>query len=439
MSAPIDVEDELRSYARGCLGAALLNSDLRIVGVSAGVEDISGHDAQLLIGKSALDVVHPDDLERAAEALFEYTRVPGPTAEGLYRLRFHDETYHEFSVSAIGLGPGAENGTIFQFRVVQPRLRVEEFARDTVDTLRMLAESPPRNVCLERVHRLASRHIRGAKLVITTMDDTGVATEHRRLADDEFETSPGPDALPDHVQAALSDHVNGPWRSFHRMAAFSPHDGGGRITSVLTDDHNTLLGYVDAMRPGSEEPDDHEWMVHGLIRQALTAILQRVRLDEQLRSAAERDHLTGLANRRKLFEDMRTAADLVGTSLLLVDLDRFSWINNTLGHHVGDAALVAFAEQLVRVCPPESTIARFGGDEFVIWTPADSGSVDDLAATIQEQPVLAPQPDRSSIAVYCSVGAVNIRAGETPTDAIRRADEAMYVAKRRGGARSHVA
>jgi len=439
MAMPVDLDEELRSYEVGCLGAALLRADLTIAGVSEGVEQISGHDRHLLLGKSALDVVHPDDVERAAEALFEYTKIPGPTAEGMYRLRFDDETYHDFSVAATGLGPERQNATIFQFRTVSPRLRVEEFARDTVETLRMLAESPPLHVCLERVHRLASRHIHGAHLVITTFDENGAATSHRRSGLDSFDTSGASRDLPDHIQEALDEHVRGPWRAFNRMAAFSPGEEGGLITSVLTDDDNNLLGYVDATRPGTHEPDDHEWMVHGLIRQALTALLQRVRLDEQLRRAAELDPLTGLANRRKLFDDMNNQCDLVGTSLLLLDLDRFSWINNTRGHHVGDAALVAFAERLIDVCPDDSSIARFGGDEFVIWAPEGHGQLVELAEKIREQPVKVSDPDGSPISVYCSVGAVNIRQGETPTDAIRRADEAMYIAKRRGGDGVHVA
>jgi len=405
----------------------------KITAVSDGVMAVSGHDGQLLVGRSALDVVHPDDVERASEALVESAATTGPTPEGMYRLRFDDETYHEFSVAAIGLGPERGNATIFQFRVVEPRLRVEEFARETVDTLRMLAESPQLNICLERVHRLAERHVNGAQIVITTVDDTGVATAHRRCGDGSFSTSAGPVQHPDRVQSALDEHVRGPWRSFNRMAAFASGEHGSRITSVLTDDHNTLLGYVDATRPGQDDPDDHEWMVHGLIRQVLTALLRRVRLDDQLRRAAERDPLTGLANRRKLFDDMGQQTDLAGTSLLLLDLDRFSRINNTMGHHVGDSALVALAGQLTDVCPDEATIARFGGDEFVIWAPAADRELGDLAETICAQQVTLSTDSDGDVNVHCSVGAVTIRPGESATEAIKRADEAMYVAKRRGG------
>jgi hypothetical protein len=57
------------------------------------------------------------------------------------------------------------------------------------------------------------------------------------------------------------------------MAAFTPYETGGRIALVLIDD-NTLVGYVDTSRPGQDDPDRHEWMVHGLIRQGLTALPQ---------------------------------------------------------------------------------------------------------------------------------------------------------------------
>jgi diguanylate cyclase (GGDEF)-like protein len=53
----------------------------------------------------------------------------------------------------------------------------------------------------------------------------------------------------------------------------------------------------------------------------------------------------------------------------MIDLDHLSWINNNLGHHVGDQTLVALATRLRELCPAEATIARFGGDDFVVWSP----------------------------------------------------------------------
>ena len=217
------------------------------------------------------------------------------------------------------------------------------------------------------------------------------------------------------------------------MANFDALATGSRVTSVLCDDNNELLGFVEAYRTQADEPDDHEWMVHGLIRQVLTSVLRRVQLDAQLRDAADRDYLTGLVNRRRLFEDMERDNELENSSLLMLDLDRFSWINNTMGHHVGDEALVALANCLREVCPVGSTIARFGGDEFVIWTPAGQSDASSIAQAIRRQHILPASSKDPRAEVHCSIGAVTIAAGESPTDAICRADEAMYVAKRRGG------
>ncbi|MGZ0178581.1 MAG: hypothetical protein ACKVIQ_17080 [Acidimicrobiales bacterium] len=58
------------------------------------------------------------------------------------------------------------------------------------------------------------------------------------------------------------------------MAAFTPYETGGRIALVLTDDNDTLLGYADTSRPGQDDPDRYEWMMHGLIRQGLTSLLR---------------------------------------------------------------------------------------------------------------------------------------------------------------------
>lgn len=439
MSMRADSSGGLQKFEEDCLGAVLLDNTLTIQDMTDGVLSMSDFDRGYLLGKSALDVVHPDDLERAGRALNEALTTEGENLEGMYRLRFADGSFHFFAVKATTLtGPG-DPQIVFQFAPVSPRLRAEEFAADTVNTLRMLAESHELTDCLERVHRLVERHILGVDLQIASHEATKTVF-HTRASCDRFETriDEGHE-LPDHVLKAMAAHGNGPWHSFNRMAEFDTDAGFGRITAVLTDDSDELLGYFVATRPSRTEPTNHEWMVYGLVRQVLTAVLRRVRLDDQIQLVSDSDPLTGLVNRRRLFRDMADVEDLQGTALLLIDLDRFSWFNNTLGHQVGDEALIAFAKNLTDLAPDNATVGRFGGDEFVVWLPGGIADARALAEQIHVTPARPASVTDLRATVRSSIGGITIEAGECVADAIGRADLAMYVVKDLGGDDSHFA
>ena len=104
---------------------------------------------------------------------------------------------------------------------------------------------------------------------------------------------------------------------------------------------------------------------------ALRDIGDRVEAQQEMERSALTDTLTGLANRTLLMDRLNQAlkrlkrnVGLVG--VLMLDLDHFKVINDTLGHQVGDAVLVDTARRLQRVARPDDTVARFGGDEFVV-------------------------------------------------------------------------
>ena len=130
----------------------------------------------------------------------------------------------------------------------------------------------------------------------------------------------------------------------------------------------------------------------GLALLALAAVLIRTGLTfrENLALAASRrlaatDELTGLANRRGFYALAdaalaRAHAAHLPTALLLLDLDRFKELNDTLGHHVGDELLIRFAERLKHAIPQAQVLGRLGGDEFVLLLPAGEGAPEALEA-----------------------------------------------------------
>ncbi|WP_028478679.1 GGDEF domain-containing protein [Nocardia sp. CNY236] len=166
-------------------------------------------------------------------------------------------------------------------------------------------------------------------------------------------------------------------------------------------------------------------------------------LQHRLRHEATHDALTDLANRTLLQDKARLMAGdpARGVGLLLIDLDRFKQINDGYGHAIGDEVLVELASRLREVCPPDTVICRYGGDEFVLATNPYRNTLGDLARRIVaalRDPVWS---SAGPVPVSASVGTAYNSPG-APFDFIdllRRADHAMYSAKTAGGHRFAIA
>ncbi|MFM7531257.1 MAG: putative bifunctional diguanylate cyclase/phosphodiesterase [Rubrivivax sp.] len=158
---------------------------------------------------------------------------------------------------------------------------------------------------------------------------------------------------------------------------------------------------------------------------------------------AERDGLTGIANRAAFTRVLRDTlanpqARASGVAALLIDLDDFKLVNDSLGHAAGDALLVETARRLSDAVRPGDVVARLGGDEFALLlrrTQPEQGVVE-LATRIQEA---VSQPYRvagTEINSSASIGiTVSTRGYDKPGDVLRDADIAMYRAKATGKAR----
>ncbi len=180
-------------------------------------------------------------------------------------------------------------------------------------------------------------------------------------------------------------------------------------------------------------------MIRGIVLNCRD-ITERTRLQEQLSRQAYQDDLTGLAN-RALFRDRldhagaRAARSKEALSLLLIDLDGFKQVNDSLGHDAGDRVLCEVARRFADVLRPEDTLARFGGDEFGVLL---EGALDNQATAVAQrllhtlsQPLVVADGE---FAVGASIGIVVHRGGggANSDQMIRNADIAMYAAKEAG-------
>lgn len=193
--------------------------------------------------------------------------------------------------------------------------------------------------------------------------------------------------------------------------------------------HQELRAYTTALRIGTPLA-----LGAGLLLLALFGMIGRSYQRTVVRQASV-DELTGLPNRavfRRASEEAVRGARHNGAApvVLLLDLDNFKQVNDTLGHHVGDQVLMAVAERLTTALRGGDTVARLGGDEFAVLL-TDGGReagelIADRIAGVLREPVTV---DGVSLAAEASIG---IAVGDDSTEVgalLRQADTAMYVAK----------
>ena len=168
------------------------------------------------------------------------------------------------------------------------------------------------------------------------------------------------------------------------------------------------------------------------LRNARRADLIRENADEQLRRSLV-DELTGLPNRRHLQEQLGTHLDAGGrATAILLDLDRFKDINDTLGHRTGDELLKMVAERLDRSAPHDALVARLGGDEYAVLLLSDDDATTAYVVALIRHAFSQPfELEQLQVTVEASLGVAVVDSSAGPTDLLRRADIAMFAAKSR--------
>ncbi len=164
-----------------------------------------------------------------------------------------------------------------------------------------------------------------------------------------------------------------------------------------------------------------------------SANLKAFDLTQELRQLVERDRLTDVATRDYFFSRMEAEPDAYGVSVM-VDIDHFKSINDSHGHLVGDAVIRDVAEVLRSCCRAEDIICRFGGEEFVIFLASADKDAGATMAERMRKAVEAHQisADEMTLQATVSVGASLKEHADSITHAIKRADDALYRAKKAG-------
>ncbi|HEU4905903.1 MAG TPA: GGDEF domain-containing protein, partial [Solirubrobacterales bacterium] len=176
---------------------------------------------------------------------------------------------------------------------------------------------------------------------------------------------------------------------------------------------------------------------------ALVLVWSRTEKMQELRLQASQDPLTGLKNRRRFEEDLRgelarSRRERTIGAVMMLDLDNFKQVNDTLGHPVGDRTISEIAAVLTARMRATDVVARLGGDEFAIVLPrCDLDEAEEIAEAIAKAIRLHTLPGEAAPPITASIGIAAFGPQSEGYDAVlSAADNAMYEAKRAG--RDHV-
>ncbi len=201
-------------------------------------------------------------------------------------------------------------------------------------------------------------------------------------------------------------------------------DGGEVLGLLLVADRG---GAADSFAESDESS------IETLASQLSTHVRKAI-MHGEMEHAALHDPLTGDFNRpafEQFVNDELVGTDCTGTAVLMLDLDKFKEVNDTLGHHVGDRVLVQFARRIRTILGPDDLFARFGGDEFALFVrrPAmsDLRILADQILTASYEPL---HLDDLDVVVTTSIGIAAVSDDDRDAASVlRRADIAMYSAK----------
>ncbi len=212
---------------------------------------------------------------------------------------------------------------------------------------------------------------------------------------------------------------------------------------IAIEDHDRPFGVLNAYTRERRVFSDDEVGFLTSVATLITVAVTRDRNEEATRHAALHDPLTALPNRTLALDRLahalaRRQREGIDVAVLALDLDRFKLINDSLGHAAGDTVLLALAPRLTAAVRSTDTVARIGGDEFVVICPGIDSALEAteiaerLAAAVNRPLVV----DSGEYFFTVSTGITLAAAShDTPGSLLRDADAAMYRAKERGRGR----
>ncbi len=369
------------------------------------------------IGTNAFDYLHPDDLERVAVRFLALLETPGSTVrDTVHAIGANGEIREIEIVSTNALDSAVVAGVIVN-------------GHDVTDNKRYIKQLQS----LEQQFRLAFED-NMAPMIFTDLDDRVIAANDAfcEMVGFDREEILGNDSAPFTYPEDI-----GITEESHRRVAAGELPRSRYVKRYLRKDGRLI--YVEVLRSPARDAEGN--ILYNVISER--DITDERALAAQLSHQALHDALTGLSN-RALFDDRldQARAKLLRDgglcAVLLLDLDDFKGVNDSLGHLAGDQLLISVARRLEQVVRDSDTLCRFGGDEFLYLAEGliSAADVEHVAQRLLES--LAEPFIISGLTIdqSASIGIVVTNdPGNDSTEFLQRADVALYEAKRLGKGR----
>jgi diguanylate cyclase (GGDEF)-like protein/PAS domain S-box-containing protein len=423
----------------------VVDSQGRYVYVSAASERIFGYTPQELIGSQMLDLVHPDDRQRTLDAAREimggqpklhfenrYIRKDGRVVHIMWSARWSEVDRLRIAVA----------------RDVTERKRSESLrlALFKISEAAHTAEDLPG--LFRQVHEIVSTLLPAQNFSVALLDTSNDELRFPYPVDDvdPQQQSPVANKLAREIVATGKPVLLG---AMSRDLLPEPlrdliSDGMPCWLGVpLTSQGGTLGALMVKGRPGDVQYTDKDQELLQFVASQACAAIERQQMHERLQHMAQYDQLTRLPNRMLLNERLLASLGRARSSkgrlaVLYLDLDKFKQVNDTFGHAAGDHLLQEVARRLTLCVRESDTVARIGGDEFIVLL--DRISKDSDAATVAAK-ILASLNEPMDFSGEQWPIRPSIGIAHYPDDAddlaqlFKHADEAMYQAKKGGGNR----
>jgi len=414
----------------------------RFVFVSAACEQVFGYTPDELIGKAMIDLVHPADRQRTLDAAREimggepklnfenrYLRKDGRVVHILWSARWSEVDQLRIAVARDITGrKQAESRQAALYAI-------SEAAHAAEDLLALF----------KRIHLLIGEWLPAMNFSVALYDEHCSQLNFPYHVDDLEPQPEQPGTVTGRLCAEVirsgqpilltPDQDNAP-EGFEALVAGqeSPCWLGVPLNS-----QNGTIGalIVKSVAGGERYTEQDKELLQFVCAQVATAI-ERKQLHARLERMAQYDALTQLPNRALLRDRLKSSLTLAQMdggrmALLYVDLDRFKEVNDNHGHAVGDMLLQAVANRLKGCVRETDTVARIGGDEFVVLLHSihAADDADIVAAKIRQVLAQPLRLDGHSLTIRTSIGvALYPEHGTEEKQLFRHADEAMYTAKR---------
>ncbi len=420
----------------------VVDRDGRFLYVSAAFEQIFGYAPGEIIGRDMIDLVHPDDRERTLESArsvmagkpnthFEnrYVRKDGQVVHVMWSARWSSRDQLRIAVA----------------RDVTARKRAEAKQASLYD-IAQAAQSAEDLIALYRhIHDIVGRLLPANNFFVALYDRKHGQLSFPYHVDQHDQAPPlqslDSDSLTARVVRRAEPLLITP-ETRHEVGHGAGHPALDWLGVPLVTPEGVTGALVVQSYSGELRYSRSDMELLQFVSGQVASAIERKQLDARLRHSALHDHLTDLPNRQLLQQRLEVAMAQAesyghGVALLYIDLDDFKKVNDTLGHATGDALLRQMAERLNACVRRIDTVARMGGDEFVILL-AMMESVESMHAVADKVRDAVARPfalEGRQVRVTASIGSAMGASGDgIPLERLlMRADQAMYRAKGKGG------